>query len=109
MRTGDGQRRRRMIRGTIARIGDYLAMQYGPCVPTRDLDRTSSLRSTVMCALLGSDRSDHRISAGLVVEAPSNVRRLRAPAPQMPERWHGVQGFAPSGRASGGADEAAEL
>jgi hypothetical protein len=47
----DGPRRRRMIRGTIVRIGD-LAMRYGLPSQLATLDCTSSRRSTVMCALL---------------------------------------------------------
>lgn len=50
MRSGDGPRRRRMIRGTIARIGE-LAMRYGFPSQLATLDCTSSRRSTVMCAL----------------------------------------------------------
>ena len=50
MRFGDGPRRRRMIRGTIARIGE-LAMRYGHPSQLATLDCTSSRRSTVMCAL----------------------------------------------------------
>jgi hypothetical protein len=49
-RAGDGPRRRRMIRGTIVRIGD-LAMRYGLRSQLATLDCTSSRRSTVMCAL----------------------------------------------------------
>ena len=49
-RVGDGPRRRRMIRGTIARIGE-LAMRYGHPSQLATLDCTSSRRSTVMCAL----------------------------------------------------------
>lgn len=50
-RCGDGPRRRRMIRGTIARIGE-LALRYGHLSQLATLDCTSSRRSTVMCALL---------------------------------------------------------
>ena len=50
MRFGDGLRRRRMIRGTIARIGE-LAMRYGCPSQLATLDCTSSRRNTVMCAL----------------------------------------------------------
>jgi len=50
MRFGDGPRRRRMIRGTIARIGD-LVLRYGSQSQLATLDCTSSRRSTVMCAL----------------------------------------------------------
>ena len=46
----NGPRRRRMIRGTIARIGD-LAMRYGLPSQLATLDCTSSRRSTVMRAL----------------------------------------------------------
>ena len=49
-RAGDGPRRRRMIRGTIVRIGE-LAMRYGHPSQLAPLDCTSSRRSTVMCAL----------------------------------------------------------
>ena len=49
-RFGDGPRRRRMIRGTIARTGE-LIMRYGPSSQLATLDCTSSRRSTVMCAL----------------------------------------------------------
>src|SRR5829696_9580465 len=49
-RFGDGPRRRRMIRGTIARIGE-LAMRYGYLSQLATLDCTSSRRSTVMWAL----------------------------------------------------------
>src|SRR5687768_12088001 len=50
MRCGNGPRRRRMIRGTIARTGE-LAMRYGHVSQLATLDCTSSRRSTVMCAL----------------------------------------------------------
>ncbi len=50
MRPGDGPRRRRMIRGTIARIGE-LALRYGLPSQLAILDCTFSRRSTVMCAL----------------------------------------------------------
>jgi hypothetical protein len=50
MRFGDRPRRRRMIRGTIARTGD-LTMRYGHPSQLATLDCTSSRRSTVMCAL----------------------------------------------------------
>jgi hypothetical protein len=46
----NGPRRRRMIRGTIARIGD-LTMRYGRLSQLATLECTSSRRSTVMCAL----------------------------------------------------------
>ena len=49
-RASDGPRRRRMIRGTIVRIGE-LAMRYGRPSQLATLDCTSSRRSTVMCAL----------------------------------------------------------
>jgi hypothetical protein len=49
-RVCDGPRRRRMIRGTIARIGE-LAMRYGHPSQLAILDCTSSRRSTVMRAL----------------------------------------------------------
>ena len=46
----NGPRRRRMITGTIERIGG-LAMRYGLVSQLAPLDCTSSRRSTVMCAL----------------------------------------------------------
>src|SRR5580704_12335699 len=49
-RVSDGPRRRRMIRGTIARIGE-LSMRYGQPSQLATLDCTSSRRSTVMRAL----------------------------------------------------------
>jgi hypothetical protein len=49
-RSEDGPRRRRMIRGTIARIGE-LAMRHGQLSQLASLDCTSSRRSTVMCVL----------------------------------------------------------
>jgi hypothetical protein len=49
-RVSDGPRRRRRIRGTIARIGD-LIMRNGPASQLATLDCTSSRRSTVMRAL----------------------------------------------------------
>ena len=61
-RFGDGPRRRRMIRGTIARIGE-LAMRYGQRVPTRD-SRLHVLptKHCHVCSAAG-DRGNHRISA----------------------------------------------
>jgi hypothetical protein len=49
-RFGDGPRRRRMIRGTIVRIGGH-TMRPGPRPAFALQDCTSSQRSTVMCAL----------------------------------------------------------
>ena len=49
-RVSNGPRRRRMIRGTIVRIGE-LAMRYGRPSQLATLDCTSSRRSTVMRAL----------------------------------------------------------
>ena len=49
-RVSDGPRRRRIIRGTIVRIGE-LAMRYGCPSQLATLDCTSSRRSTVMRAL----------------------------------------------------------
>ena len=50
MRSGDGPRRRRMIRGTIVRIGEQ-ALRYGRPSQLATSVCTSSRRSTVMCAL----------------------------------------------------------
>ena len=98
-RVGDGPRRRRMIRGTIARIGE-LAMRYGHPSQLATLDCTSSRRSTVMCALPRAtavttvyqrDSSSKRPRSSVVFAA-------RAPTRRRTSGGHGVQGFAPCGR-----------
>jgi hypothetical protein len=97
---GDGPRRRRMIRGTIVRIGE-LAMRYGLPSQLATLDCTSSRRSTVMCArpratavttVYQRDSSSKRPRASVVSAArpPTRVGVSRG--------GHGIQGFAPSGR-----------
>ena len=92
MRAGDGPRRRRMIRGTIVRIGD-LDMRYGQLSQLATLDCTSSRRSTVMCALPRAtavtteyqrDSSSKRPRASVVsaIRAPTRrntTRRTRHP------------------------------
>jgi Transposase IS116/IS110/IS902 family len=99
-RAGDGPRRRRMIRGTIARIGE-LAMRYGRPSQRARLDCTSSRRSTVMFALPRATGVTTYISV-TVVKAPSSVRRLRGPTTDGgPRGGHGIQGFAPMGGAFG--------
>ena len=102
-RVSDGPRRRRMIRGTIARIGD-LAMRHGLSSQLATLDCTSSRRSTVMCALPQATVVTTEYQRELVVEAPSIVRRLRGPhtgacvTRRISDDSHGLQGFAPYGR-----------
>ena len=61
-RVGDGPRRRRMIRGTIARIGELDNAIRTP-VPTRD-PRLHVLptKHCHVCSAAG-DRGNHRISA----------------------------------------------
>jgi len=99
MRAGDEPRRRRMIRGTIARIGD-LDMRYGQLSQLATLECTSSRRNTVMCALprvtrvttvYQRDSSSKRPRASVV----SAARSLRV---GVPRGGPGVQGFAPNGR-----------
>ena len=99
MRSGDGPRRRRMIRGTIARIGE-LAMRYGLASQLATLDCTSSRRSTVMCALPRAtavtteyqrDSSSKRPRSSVVLAAPSR-------AAPVPHERNGVQDCAPCGR-----------
>ena len=99
MRAGDEPRRRRMIRGTIARIGD-LDMRYGQLSQLATLECTSSRRNTVMCALprvtrvttgYQRDSSSKRPRASVVFAAPP-------PTVGGPRGGHGVQGFAPRGR-----------
>ena len=86
-RLGDGPRRRRMIRGTIARIGER-AMRYRQLSQLATLDCTSSRRSTVMCALpratavtteyqRDSSSKRPRLSVVSAARAPSCVRDTR--------------------------------
>jgi len=102
-RRGEGPRRRRMIRGTIARIGE-LAMRYGLPSQLATLDCTSSRRSTVMCALRratavtteyqrDSSSKRPRSSVASAVRPP-----IRASPIGVSEDEPGVQGFAPCGR-----------
>jgi hypothetical protein len=70
-RDGDGPRRRRRIRGTIARIGD-LTMRYGRSSQLATLDCTSSRRSTVMCAL------PRAIAVTTVYQRDSSSKRPRS-------------------------------
>jgi hypothetical protein len=96
MRARSGSRRRRMIRGTIVRIGG-LGMRYGRLSQLATLECTSSRRSTVMCALLQEavvttvyqrDSSSKRPRSSVVsaARAPTtawptaNVRTCRATA-----------------------------
>ena len=81
-RVGDGPRRRRMIRGTIVRIGE-LRVRYGLPSQLANLDCTSSRRSTVMCALLRatavtteyqSDSSSKRPRSSVVFAARALAR-----------------------------------
>ena len=99
-RFGDGPRRRRMIRGTIARIGE-LAMRYGHRSQLATLDCTSSRRSTVMCAL------PRATAVTTVYQRDSSSKRPRSSvvsaarvtdASEVPRGGHGLQGFAPCGR-----------
>ena len=82
-RVSDGPRRRRMIRGTIVRIGE-LALRYGHLSQLAPLDCTSSRRSTVMCALLRAtavttvyqrDSSSKRPRSSVVSAARAPTRR----------------------------------
>ena len=83
MRAGDEPRRRRMIRGTIVRIGD-LDMRYGQLSQLATLECTSSRRNTVMCALprvtrvttgYQRDSSSKRPRASVVSAARAPTRR----------------------------------
>ena len=98
-RGGDGPRRRRVIRGTIARIGE-LAMRYGHLSQLATLDCTSSRRSTVMCALPRAiavttvyqrDSSSKRPRASVVFAARPPTRRWNATwqprRPGLRARW----------------------
>ena len=83
-RVSDGPRRRRLIRGTIVRIGE-LRLRYGHLSQLATLDCTSSRRSTVMCALPRAtavttvyqrDSSSKRPRPSVVsaVRAPNGIR-----------------------------------
>ena len=101
MRFGDGPRRRRMIRGTIARIGE-LAMRYGHPSQLATLDCTSSRRSTVMCAL------PRATAVTTVYQRDSSSKRPRASvvsaarAPTRP-RYHVADTASRASRPAGGA------
>src|SRR4029079_1765533 len=86
-----GPRRRRMIRGTIARIGG-LTMRYGHLSQLATLDCTSSRRSTVMCALPRAiarttdyqrDPSSKRPRSSVVSAARAPTKSLR----KLPQLW----------------------
>ena len=99
-RVGDGPRRRRMIRGTIARIGE-LAMRYGHPSQLATLDCTSSRRSTVMCALPRATAvtTEYQRDSSSKRPRSSVVSAARAPTRRRDVRGgHGLQGFAPCGR-----------
>src|SRR5580704_10004521 len=99
MRSGDGPRRRRMIRGTIARIGE-LAMRYGLPSQLATLDCTSSRRSTVMRALpqatVVTTEYQRDSSAKRPRASGASAARARV-ANRMSDVGHGLQGFAPYG------------
>ena len=78
MRFGDGPRRRRMIRGTIVRIGE-LELRYGHLSQLAPLDCTSSRRSTVMCALPRATAVTTVYQRDSSSKRPRFVRRLRGP------------------------------
>jgi hypothetical protein len=87
MRFEAGRRRRRMIKGTIARTGGH-TMRQGLCPGFAPQDCQTSRRSTVMCALprviavtteYQSDSSSKRPQASVVSAA-------RPPT----HRWHGA-------------------
>ena len=99
MRSGDGPRRRRMIRGTIARIGE-LAMRYGLPSQLATLDCTSSRRSTVMCALPRATAVTTVYQRDSSSKRPrsSVVSAARATDARVPRGGPGLQGCAPCGR-----------
>jgi hypothetical protein len=95
----NGPRRRRMIRGTIARIGD-LTMRYGRLSQLATLECTSSRRSTVMCALpratavtteyqRDSSSKRPRLSVASAARAPSRASPSsdENTKPPSPRRW----------------------
>jgi hypothetical protein len=94
-----GPRRRRMIRGTIVRIGE-LAMRYGHLSQLAPLDCTSSRRSTVMCALPRATAvtTEYQRDSSSKRPRSSVVSAARAPTRRISEDAHDLQGFAPCGR-----------
>ena len=103
-RFGDGPRRRRMIRGTIVRIG-VAPMRYELRFQLASADCTSSRRSTVMCALprgtvvttvYERDSSSKRPRTSVVSAAPACARV--GDIPEILCGGHAVQGCAPYGR-----------
>jgi hypothetical protein len=102
MRFGDGPRRRRMIRGTIARIGE-LAMRYGHLSQLATLDCTSSRRSTVMCALLRATAvtTEYQRDSSSKRPRASVVSAARSPDARQRTTWRTRRpgGFAPNGAA----------
>src|ERR1700681_593839 len=87
-RVSDGPRRRRMIRGTIARIGE-LTMRYGRPSQLATLDCTSSRRSTVMCALLRATAvtTEYQRDSSSKRPRSSVVSAARAPTRASPTRY----------------------
>jgi hypothetical protein len=79
MRFGDGPRRRRMIRGTMVRIGG-LCMRSGLLSQLATLDCTSSRRTTVMCALPRVTAVTSVYQRDSSSKRPRFIRRLSGPA-----------------------------
>jgi hypothetical protein len=104
MRFGDGPRRQRMIRGTIARIGE-LAMRHGHSSQLATLDCTSSRRSTVMCALPRATAvtTVYQRDSSSTRPRPSVVFAARAPTPASPKRCQIAGAASRAARPSGGA------
>jgi hypothetical protein len=96
----DGPRRRRMIRGTIARIGD-LGMRYGHASQLATLDCTSSRRSTVMCALPQATAVTTVYQRDSSSKRPI-IRRLRGPTTDTSE-YHESGTASRASRPTGGA------
>jgi hypothetical protein len=104
MRSGDGPRRRRMIRGTIARIGE-LEMRYGQPSQLATLDCTSSRRSTVMRALPRATAVTTEYQSDSSSKRPrsSVVSAARAPTRASPTGCRRVGAASRASRPAGGA------
>ena len=101
-RTGEGPRRRRTIRGTIARIG-VVAMRYGRSSQLARIDCTSSRRSTVMCALPWATAVTTVYQRDSSSKRPQILRRLRGPRTKLRRRYDVANTASRASRPAGGA------
>ena len=103
-RLGNGPRRRRMIRGTIVRIGE-LAMRYGQMSQLAPLDCTASRRRTVMCALPRATAvtTEYQRDSSSKRPRSSVVSAARAPTRASPLGYQMTDAASRASRPAGGA------